>query len=263
MAKTTTVHSGPGSSRTPTLAIALLVATALPLQADRPLVIDLATPVEHGMLEVEAGFGHIKDDHRHYYVPANLGLGVLPNLELAMGVFGQAAEQLVTEDGRTIDDVSVGDLTLGGKWRFLTAERAWADQALALTVKLPTAERDWGSGHEDYDLAWIVSKSIGEKVSVHANVAYTWQTGGYDDLVRYGMAADYQSGSRWQWVLEAYAITVLEQRAETSVIVNGGVRFFARDNLVFDAALGAGVADGPDFLATVGLTWTFRVFPGM
>lgn len=45
-------------------------------------------------------------------------------------------------EGRGVSDV--GDLTADGKWKFLDAERYWANRAFAFTAKSPAANY----GHE-------------------------------------------------------------------------------------------------------------------
>jgi hypothetical protein len=232
--------------------------------AGRPLTVDDAEPVAFRQFEFEAGFGYVGEgDLRHYDIPFGVTYGVLPRLEAGLGFGGQIeerAEALGQERGVT----DVGDLTLGAKWKVFAAERAWADQALAFTVKLPTAsdDRGMGSGQTDFDLAWIVSKALTANWGAHLNLGHTWTgdrtTDRQDDVLHYGLALDYQVTTRLQLVAEIFADTPLTAEQETAVTVNGGTRWLVADNLVVDAAVGGGVRRAAaDVVATVGLTWAF------
>jgi putative salt-induced outer membrane protein YdiY len=105
----------------------------------------------------------------------------------------------------------------------------------------------------DYDLTWIVSKSLGKKWNAHFNLGYTW-VGGADDVLHYGVAADYQLTDRVQLVAEVFADTTAD---DTAVQAGGGLRWQASEPVVLDAAVGAKLhGEAPDWTATVGLTWT-------
>jgi hypothetical protein len=133
-----------------------------------------------------------------------------------------------------------------------------------LTAKLPTASYDkgLGTGKADVDLTWIITKPVTEKFGVHLNLGHTW-TGNHDgdvhdDLVHHGVALDCQVAEPVQLVAEVCASTPVTAGSETTVRVNGGVRWQAWDAVVFDAAVGTGLyQDAAEITVTVGLTWAF------
>jgi len=241
-----------------------LLLPALSASAGRPLTVDDAAPVPPGLFELEAGIGYVGDGPlRHWDFPFALAYGVAPRLELGAGTGGQLEERGELASGDNLV-TSVGDAILGTKWQPLDKDRFWADHALAFSVKLPTASRSrgLGSGETDFDLTWIATKPLGEKMSVHFNVGYTWLGDpageNFDDVLHYGAALDRHLTKRLQLVAEIYANTPVHTASDTTLFLNGGVRWKAGDALVFDAAVGAGVRGAaPDVIATAGLTWVF------
>ncbi|TAN36831.1 MAG: transporter [Verrucomicrobia bacterium] len=242
-----------------------MLSPSIPALGGRPLTIDDAEPVAPRQFQIEAGVGYLGDQAiTHFDFPVALTYGLLPRVEIGAGFGGQIEERKETLGAeRAVTDV--GDLTLGTKIKLFTAEQAWADQATALTVKLPTAScaTRLGSGGTDFDLTWIVSKPITAHGSGHFNLGYTW-TGNchrgrrYNDILHYGFAADYQLAKTLQLVAEVFANTPVANAAETGVRFNGGVRWQVLESLVLDAAIGTGgLRDPAEITATVGLTWTF------
>lgn len=155
-------------------------------------------------------------------------------------------------------------LTLATKAKVLSADRFWADQAAAVTVKFPTASdgRGFGSGRTDLDATWIVTRAFHEKWSGHFNVGYTWtgDRGGEvnDDVLHCGVALDYQAVETLQLVGEIFSNIPFTAENDADVRVNAGLRWQATGSLVLDAALGTGVRkDRADLVATLGLTWSF------
>ncbi len=230
----------------------------------RPLTVDDAEPVQYQQFELETGLGYVGDHNvTHFDFPLGLAYGVLPRWELGAGFGGQIEERdvaLAEEDALT----DIGDLTLSSKVKVLTEERFWAAHSVALTLKLPTASyrKGMGSGCVDYDLMWIASKAIGDKWHVHVNAGHTWmgdqEDEPFDDVVHYGVAADYQLSRQVQLVAEVFADTPLPHGEDTEAAINGGLRWQIRDSLTLDAAVGTGIVNAPGRITgTIGLTWSF------
>jgi hypothetical protein len=234
----------------------LLAGTA---HAGRPLVVDDAGTVEVRHFEWEAGWGFVRDGAtKHGDFPVSLTYGVTQKLEAGVG-FGGQIERLMDAAGQQKSESDWGDLFLGAKWNPLSADRWWAEHAVAFTVKFPTADEDkgMGSGEMDYDLTYILTKGVGARVNVDFNIGYTW-AGGDDDFLHYGLAGRWQLLERVELVGEVFAQTPFPDTCETSVSMNAGARWRVIDSLVWDAAAGAGLnGNAPDWTATTGLTWTF------
>lgn len=236
--------------------------------AARPLSIDDADPLGFQQYKIEAGGWYEKNDGCHKWNwPIVLGYGLVPNLEVNLGL-GGTFQQLTEIDEKGVEclnsESGMGDLTLSAKWQFLS-ETTWLPrQAIVPQVKFPTAnkERGLGSGKIDYDVKWIASKSFTEKMGGHVNAGYSFigEPAGKDvgDIIHYGVALDYKITDPLQWVGEIYAEKELMSGTDQIIMCNTGLRWRAAEGLVFDAAAGSHISSaGPDITATAGLTWEF------
>jgi hypothetical protein len=242
------------------MAILLALMAGVQAHAGRPLLIDDSEPVAPGKLEIELGGRYFNTDHYAWDWPLGLAYGLVPRLELSVGVGGYLAT--LEEDLETDTVSGFGDLSLGGKWKLLDSEKWFLDQSLAAGVKLPTADRAYGTGETDVSAGWILSKWLADdRLGFHWNTIYSWVGGndedGLADLLTYGFATDYQAAKPIQLVAEVYGITPISGGMATAVLANGGIRFFLLPNLVFDAGAGCGLeGPGPNWFATAGFTWT-------
>jgi len=244
--------------------VAGVICLAGAAHAGRPLAIDDADPADAGQFEFEAGAAYERDsDCKHWDFPFGLTYGAFRGVEIGIGFGGQFEERTeLVEDGsgeQCSREHGIGDLTVGAKWRFLESCPLGARHAVAPSVKFPTADdgEDLGSGETDYDVTWIVSRSIGERAGVHLNLGYSW-VGGSDNVLHYGIAADYQILDKVQWVGEVFAEREVCGGGDTVVQCNTGFRWNPVESLSLDIAGGTKVSgDAPNFTATVGLTWAF------
>ncbi|MCX6995521.1 MAG: transporter [Kiritimatiellaeota bacterium] len=245
------------------MAMGFLVAANLAL-AGRPLNVNDTEPVKTGQWQIEAG-GAYRHYSRcdHFDYPLTLAYGVVPGVDLGVGLGGQFEERTESH-GTTCRESGLGDLTIYPRWKFLEQSRFLPDQAVSFTVKFPTADhdKDLGSGATDYDLTWIASEKIGEKFQIDANIGYSWIGRPKDeeaaDIFHYGLALEYQLFDPVQWVGEVFVQRETTGGAETTVQYNTGFRWAARDGLTFDVAAGARISgEAPVFTGMVGLTWVF------
>jgi hypothetical protein len=252
-----------------TIPLALALTVGASAYAGRPLAIDDADPVDQGQFEFEMGATCEHDsDCKHWDYPAGLTCGLVSGVEVGVGFGGQFEERTERiEDSDTevcTREHGIGDLVIGAKWRFL-GESAWYPrQALVPSIKFPTADdtKGLGSGKTDYDLTWIASKNMGEKIGLHINVGYSWigELEGEDvgDMLHYGVAADYQILNAVQWVGEVFIGKELRSGTDTTAQYNTGFRWNPLERLTVDIAGGSKISgDVPDFTATAGLTWAF------
>lgn len=232
--------------------------------AGRPLTVDDAAPVAPGWLELELGGRYDAAVHvDHYDIPAGLTVGVLSTLEVGLGIGGQI-ENREQELGVSEIESGVGDLVLGAKWNPLPEEKYWASHALAIGLKLPTASREdgFGSGRADFDLTYIASKTLATNWTAHFNAGCTWVGDPADenlsDVFHTGLAIGWQATEQLEWVAELYSDVPVSSASDAVLHFNGGVRWGVRENLMLDGAAGACLCgDGPDWMITVGFTWSF------
>jgi hypothetical protein len=246
--RTAAVHAG----------IMLLAGVAF---GGRPLAIDDADPADTGQFEFEAGATHEHDcDCKHWDFPFALTYGLIPGVEVGVGFGGQFEERTTILESGEEDrrESGMGDLVFGGKWQLMESCPFGARHAIAPSVKLPTADDDQGlgSGETDCDLAWIASRSFGEEAGMHLNVGYSWIGGPDHNALHYGAAFDYQVADALQCVCEVFAEKELVDGADTVAQWNTGLRWNPTESLTLDIAGGSQLnGDGPDYIATVGLTW--------
>ena len=249
------------------LAVGLLSMATVSFAA-RPLIIDDADPLDFQRCKIEAGGWYEKDGSCHNWDwPIGLGYGLIPSLEVNLGLGGTFQQQTEIDDNGVEcinSENGFGDLTLNTKWQFLE-ETTWIPrQAIVPAIKFPTADKDkgLGSGEFDYDVTWIASKSFTEKWGGHVNAGYSFigEPSGEDvgDIIHYGVALDYKIVDPLQWVGEIYAEKELMSGTDHIIMFNTGLRWIAIDGLTFDVAAGSHISSaGPDLTATAGLTWEF------
>lgn len=229
--------------------------------ATLPLVTDEADTQDPGTLQIEAGAGYERDSAcDHYDVPVTLTYGVMPRVDVAVGV-GEQFESRENENGKTERVHGIDDLNAGMKMMYLEESTCVPRQTIAPSVTFPTADdrKDLGSGRADYDLTWKASKNLGKDTSLHVNAGYTWVGHNADeevgDVVHWGVAVDYRLVDALQGIGEVVGEEELNEH-ETIWQYNLGLRWDATDSLRVVAAGGSKIAgDAPDFTATAGVIW--------
>ncbi|MDO9541102.1 MAG: hypothetical protein Q7J98_02115 [Kiritimatiellia bacterium] len=115
-------------ARAGTLIACLLCAVNVSFAA-RPLIIDDADPLDLNQCKIEGGAWYEKDSScKHWDWPIGLGYGLIPSLEVNLGLGGQFEErtEVVEETGEKCSSAEsgMGDLTVNAKWQFLE-ETTW------------------------------------------------------------------------------------------------------------------------------------------
>ena len=229
--------------------------------ATLPLVMDEADTQDPGTLQIEAGASYETDPScDHYDIPITLTYGVMPRVDVAVGL-GEQFESREKDDGQRERVNGIDDLNLGMKWMFLEESTYLPRQTIAPSVTFPTADDgdDLGSGKTDYDLTWKASKNLGKDIGLHVNAGYTWVGHNSDedvgDVVHGGVALDYQILDSLQGIGEVIGEEELKEH-ETTWQCNLGLRWEAADSLRLVAAAGSKISgDAPDFTATAGVIW--------
>ncbi len=235
--------------------------------ATRPLTIDDADPTPDGQCQLTAGVGlEHTGSHQDWDYPFGVAYGIASNLEINAS-FGVVRAEIEDGSGNASRKCGIGDLLLGAKWQFLSETDWLPRQTLEPAVKIPTASHSDGldSGRPDYDLTWVASKKLGEKVQADINVGYTLvghpKDEPEDDLLHGGAALEYQLCDTWQWVGEVLGNRDLRGDGHLSVLCDTGLRWQLAEGLTADMAIGTGLRgeDVPHLTGTVGLTWLFVV----
>lgn len=232
------------------------------VRAGRPLTVDDAGTVAPGECEVEAGVAFDQNNgDRHWDFPAGVTVGILPTLDLTVMHGFQTGEHELF-DGSWDTKTGHNDVVLGVKWNPLSEERFRLAQSLAFSIKLPTACEGYGNGETDYDLTYIVSRTVCESWSAHLNSGYTWVgDSSHDDLFHCGAAVGWLAIERIELVSELFAEIPVTDCGQATLMINGGIRWVLCEGVILDAAAGTDLRQSePDWTATIGLTWTFGLW---
>ena len=247
------------------VAVGVLLCGVGSVFATLPLTIDEADTQDPGTFQIEAGSSYETDSECHHYdFPVALTYGVMPRWDIAAGFGGQLEQRTLHEhEGEDRRVSGLADLNLATKWMYLKESTYLPRQTVCPSVTLPTADdqKGLGSGETDYDLTWMASKAIGERLGVHLNLGYSWlgEPSGEDvgDLVHGGLAADYQLLDSLQWIGEVFGEEELKDH-EKSWQFNTGFRWEVAEDFMLVAAAGSRISgDAPEITVTAGLIWVF------
>jgi hypothetical protein len=232
--------------------------------AARPLTVEDAGTADRGLLEVETAVEVQRDGRTtNLSTPFALTYGLRENFEVGLGFGGQVEWR--RERGEPRDRVEGPlDTVVSVKW--MLREQAETLPALSLmpAVKIPTAPESKGLGTGDWEPGLLL---IGtwelERICFDANVGYTfveWFRGSLAEGELFlGLAARYAVTDRLWLVGEVFGTAPRANLNRSGGGCSIGVQYEASSLLIFDAAIGTGIAgDGPDLRATVGLTWLLR-----
>ncbi len=140
------------------------------VQPERPTVATHAGTVAPGWIELEQGGEWDKlGQTRLFTVPSNLKIGLSSRAQLNLLV------NLFKFRDRS---ASLGDLTIGVKYRVIDDDRLLGDFAILPAIKLPTAASPDGpgTGTTDFTLLLVSSRNLGP-VALDLNFGQTFRTG--------------------------------------------------------------------------------------
>jgi hypothetical protein len=240
------------------LACLLLVWTS-PAFAGRPLVVDDAKPVAQGAWELEFGLAHTQaqDDSREETLPAMaLTYGVLKGLD-----FGLSLQHALTYPQGDMSVHGLRDLHLMSKYS-LVDEASYPAFALALDVKLPTADRGTGfsTGRVDAQVTLIATKHyfpLGIDVNLGYSIVDSPPDANLKNRLFGGLALRYGLSERWRLVGELYGLSRASTAEKPEANFQLGLRFRPNLPVFFDVGLGRSLLpSGTKIQATLGLTWS-------
>ena len=229
-----------------------------PIEAvpNRPTVTNTAETTQYGVVELEYGINVARTLQS---LNGLLKFTAIKDVELRLGANHW-------QHDATVHDSSPGDTYLGAKWRFLHQKEGWQPtMSLQYTGKVPTASDAQGSGRDDQQLTYLVSKDFAGKHHVDFNVNRNWfgrTIGGYDATWQPTLSYSYAFNKKWTGEMEAFGST--EQNADNPA--NFGtlyaVAYTVRPRLVLDTALQFGHAGRTSQFPAV--TWlagfTYSIF---
>lgn len=230
------------------------------LDEGRPLRLDDAYTIADGELAIELGGGFIlprRGSNRGLF-PVELLYSAFPNLQLAIGTTFSTHPYEIEERPRS------GDLHVSALYNF--NQETIALPALALKLGLDTPTGIDGRGYA-VDIKGIVTKSIG-RLSLHLNAGYEFLTGSRRDeragRYRLALGASYPIGAprftRLTFVGDVFAEQSSRRGEDTSVGVEGGIRYQLTPRMVWDVGVGTeftGPSHRSDVFVSTGISFGF------
>ena len=240
---------------------AALAAEEPPIQVNpnRPTYATPALTTQAGVAELEIGVQRsaARDLERLSFTPFLLKMGLVKDLELRVGGNGFLWQTPAAAPAAT----GLGDTTLGAQWCYLRNGPLGVDQAVQLTLKLPTASaaRGLGSGEPDETLMLLFSRDLGP-FHADANLLSTWlgrpaaEGGGSVLQPAATLSVSRTLDAQWSLTAEVYWIGAT---SENPLILSNlwAVGYKASPRLVLDAGLDVGISHGAQRLSVfAGLT---------
>ena len=240
---------------------ASLAAEEPPIQVNpnRPTFATPALTTQDGVAELEIGLQRsaARDTERLSFTPYLLKVGLLKSVELRVGgngVLRQTQAAMPAASG-------VGDTTVGAQWCYLRNGPLGVDEAVQLTLKLPTASaaKGLGSGEPDETLMLLLSRDLGS-FHADANLLSTRlgrpaaEGGGTVFQPAATLSVSRTLDAQWSLTAEVYWIGAT---SENPLILSNlwAVGYKASPRLVLDAGLDVGISHGAQRLSVfAGLT---------
>jgi outer membrane putative beta-barrel porin/alpha-amylase len=151
----------------------LLAEEPIQVNPNRPTFASPALTTQIGVAELELGVQYTlpREGGDVAFTPFLLKLGLSKRFELRVGGGGLLRDA----PSGALSATGFGDVTVGGQWTYLQGKIFGIDQALQLTVKIPTASstEGLGTGRADETVAGLFSRDIGP-YHADANILVTW-----------------------------------------------------------------------------------------
>lgn len=223
----------------------------------RPFATEDAGVAGKGVIQLEVSYDFVEErdedkEHNLLLVPI---YGITERIELSAEI---PCKFLSPKDGKTVG--GVGDIALAGKILLLEEKGIMPTLTIKPVLKTPTGdkEREIGTGHLDFGLFAVKSKTLG-KLQLHSMLGYTI-IGDEADEIGYGVGGDYNLMDKIHLVGELTGSVVLNKPAEghpMNALI--GVIYNFSGNLIFDVGLRLGITEAsPKLNITAGISVTFK-----
>ncbi|HEU4438666.1 MAG TPA: transporter [Methylomirabilota bacterium] len=241
------------------------LASAQPVDPDRPDLTTSAKVVGTGRLQLETGFDYEQErvggspTEKRLTLQATLRAGVTDALELSL-----ETEPYVWRWSGGDDDSGSGDYTLGSKYRFFTPAPGSGAPLLGLRsyVKLPTASEPVGTGRPDFGEILLMTLGLPWGLSLDANagvaaIGVTRPNGFIPQGIVSG-SLSWAVTERLSTTTELFFTTKAERDAHASLLTTVALMYQVTPDLALDIGARSALAGpGPDWAVLGGLTVRF------
>lgn len=245
------------------LALLLMLITTTSAFAYRPFNTEDAGVAGNGVLQTEISYDFLKwkgGDTDQIFLLVSPIYGPTENLELSIET------PFVIHKSKDVRSEGVGDINLVGKYVLLWDRYETKDALLTLkgTVKLNSGDfnKGLGRGDTEYSLFPVVSKIIGESLTVHGQVGYTFVTDRESPLLRdyyfYGLALDFALTKPLHFVTELTGNENPDGNLGQQNIALAGFTYEVNKHITLDATVKQGLGNAsPDWEWGIGAAIEF------
>jgi hypothetical protein len=223
----------------------LLAEEPIQVNPNRPTFATPALTTQIGVAELEFGLEYTlpREGGDVAFTPFLLKLGLTKHFELRVGGGGLLREA----PSGALAATGFGDVTVGGQWSYVHDGVFGIDQAVQLTVKIPTASssQGLGTGQPDETLMALFSRDLGP-YHADVNILVTWlgQAEGRTERQPAGtLSVSRTLSEQWSLTGELYWIGASAGN-ETLVSNLWCVGRKVSSRLVLDAGLDVGLSHG-------------------
>jgi hypothetical protein len=236
---------------------ALVLAVAFPALAGEPLLTDdPGTPGPNNWeLNVALAMVELQEGTAWELPVASLGYGVGERIEIGITV-----PFVVVDNAGEGAKGGLGNVSVGGKWRFLDEAANGISVSTAPAVTFDSLQRSADNGIVDSGFAFTLPVEVGRTVGpvdFYAEVGWDFIELG-TDLWFLGVAAEWGFCERWTLLGEVYGQSTCNFD-DGELLLNGGLRFALRENLFLHGAAGVPLrqadSDPTRFIAFLGVQW--------
>ena len=226
------------------------IASPTAIEPDRPDVTNGTHLVEVGLLQLEAGYQHVRvaSGQHSLGTPVTARLGLTHWLE-----FRASSDGYVHQSDGASHGGGMGNVQAGAKVRILSGADGEPRLDLLPVVNLPvaSASKGLGSGDPDYTLTLLTGTDVGHASHIDANygIGAIGAGGGAPHFVEHlvSVSASHNLTEQFSPYLEAYWFSRQTPHGSAVVALDGGVIHTVSSRLAVDGGVSVGLsAASPD-----------------